>query len=634
MSLVKAINFFSSYGSDECFILTNKNNKFYLNKNYSINNSLCTSVLSDGIYFELLSGNLNDTNNLNQTFVIKIKNPNSIQVSNNYSIRIYNSNDQLLYETFLPSNLDGLELSYQSVNQTVSYIALTANSKFIYSTEDLKLGYIPLDQRYTATYYNPLNQVVGETYLFREIFSGLYFSNPNYRQTSIYKSISSIVSNNITLFYLGRGIGSNKLQILTDFKFPSQYRFLPNTNKYYLSGYSILSYLFSTNILSSLNESTFTEFSTYNSLPKAANKLLYKEYYYNENNLQYEPISAEVSILDILLSIYTATKIPYLLTISYNIYSDILIFLKTFSLSSGVFYPKLPIPNTNASLLPDSIIYNQNTFTLPSIYSLGTNLFFINILDISNENINPWIKEIERVFFDENAVGWDVNTKYSNISDPLQAALIKTYLNIYKNNFDASYLTQINSLISQANNFLISNYYSLSSVSINGDVTSNSYNPIYSLSPNYIRIYTNDIYKNIFISFFLGEDLQKYLTLGVDGTVLDSLTYVPTSYKLILPSLRSTITLYNLSLISSYKTEAIKESNAISLIQHDTRLAGNLLISTIEFSEPVKILAILKIGSSIISYVTSLVPSTTHTVQFSSTAINSSNYSIELYTLL
>jgi len=635
MSLATAINFFSSYGTDECFVLKNEGNKFYIIKNYSISQSLCSNyALRDGIYFELLSGNLGDTVNLNQTFVVKIKNPNSIQVSGTYSIRFYNQNDQLLYETFLPSSLNDLEITYQSINQAVSYIVLLAGSKFIYSSEDFKRGYIPLDQNYSAVYYNPFNQVLGETYFFREKFSGLYFSNPSYRQTTFYKSINAINSDIVSITNLGKVLGTNRQETLSDFKFPSQYRFLSEQNKYYLSSYSLLSYLFAKDIFSSLTQNAFSEASFYNSLSKVSNILPYKEYFYNKNTLQYEPLTSEVDVLDILLSIYIAARIPPLLSSSYNIFKNILNTLKSISLS-GIFYPKLPIPNTNATLLPDSLFFNtnQNSFTSPTLYSLGTNLFFINILSLDNETIDPWLREIERIFFDENAIAWDVNTKYTTISDPLQAAFIKIYLSIYKDKFNSSYSSLINSLISQADNYLISNFNIVSSITKDGNVLSNKYNPIYELNVNNIYIYTNDIYKNMFISFLLNEDLQKYLTLGVDGMILDSLIYDPSRYKLILPSLRATLTFYNLSLVYTYKAEKNEAYSSVELINHDTRLLGNILMSTINFSEPVKILALLKVNDSPISYVTSLVPSTSHTIQFSSSLLISSNYLIEIYIL-
>ncbi len=392
MDKVRTINYFSTFGSNLPYVLKEENNRYVPIRNLNFNPNF---PFLDGAYFELLQGNIANPSGLNQNFVFRLRNPNNLNLSSSYVFRVYNpTTNAIVHETFLPSNFDGMIVSYSSNAQNLVF-TLESSSNVLYSSIDLLNGYIPLDQRFVAVFYDLNNQEIFRSYLFRQLNSLVFFVPKNYRSTQA-RTIANVFLpvNRVYLFYLSTQLASTGEEITTEFKFPNQYLFVGNNLNYYLSSYSILLLLFLRDFASTFWGSSISATLNYANLDKYLGKLPYKEYLYNKSTLTYERTSNFVDIEEILLALSSTIVSRGLLVSTRQIYDNILDALYNFAYTN--FYPGSPSFSSNV-LIPDFIDSG-----VEEQYSLATNLLFINLLDKLNINYQNLLQEVNSKFVAQN----------------------------------------------------------------------------------------------------------------------------------------------------------------------------------------------------------------------------------------
>lgn len=615
MNLVDIINFFGTTGSQLPFNLKEEGGKYYLINNP--NNIVNNIPLLDGIYFELIQGTLDNQNGLTQNLVVKLRNPNNIQIASSYVVRLYNAqNGALLFETYVPSSFDGLEVSF-STNVKVPLITIEANGLVLYTSYEYLNGYIPLDQRIYASFRDPNNIEVFRAFFVRKLNNKRYF-------TSIFRSVYNKFLNSSIIFfrfldvYLNNTIiGNFNYQIITEFKFPQQYRFISEQEAFSISTYSIMLLAFYKDFVEKLSGFLINEID-FSQLDKDSRNFPYKKYFYNKNTLSYEKVSSYVDIAELLLAILLGIKVYGMLDSSKQIIDDLVNKLNNFS--PIVYYPDSSVGSK--ALIPD--IINSD---VEEQYSLFTNILFAHILNLLGIDNSPLISEINRVFVNNSQK--TTNRSLGSISSftPIEAAVILKFAPKYLD-VNNSY---VSSLISSATSQLYSVEY-VNSISLNSDVNSDSYNPIYDENlSSALPFYDKRTYLNLIINMLLDNPINNFISFSSDGAILDSYKYSIYESFYILPSLRANLTYFFLSIENVFEGK-VEEKSEVILIDSVISQAANQLIAELTFNKPVKILAIISNQGTPLAYASSMSESAHHTLTFSIFS-PSSNHVLEIYVL-
>jgi hypothetical protein len=616
MNFVDIISFFGTTGSQLPFNIKEEGSRFYLVNNP--NNTVNNIPLVDGIYFEIVQGTLDNQSGLNQNLVVKLRNPNNIQVASSYVVRLYNSQTgALLRETYVPSSFDGSEITF-STNVNLPLITIEANGLVLYTSYEYLNGYIPLDQRIYASFRDSNNIELFRAFFVRELNNKRYF-------TSIFRSVYNKFLNSTTVFFRfldvyqnNAVIGNFNYKTITEFKFPQQYRFLSEQEVFSISAFSVMLLSFYKDFVEKLSGFLIDKVDFYQ-LEKDSRNFPYKKYFYNRNTLSYEKTSPYVDITELLLAILLGVKVYGMLDSSRQIIDDLVDELNNFS--PNVYYPDSSVGAK--ALVPD--IINSD---VEEQYSLATNILFAHILNLLGIDNSLLINEINRIFVNNNQK--TANRSLGSISSftPIEAAIILKFVPKYLDT-NNSY---VSSLISSATSQLYDVEY-VNSIPLNSDVNSDSYNPIYNENlSSALPFYDKRTYINLFINSLLNGPINNFLAFSSDGAILDSYKYSVHEGFYILPSLRANLTYFFLSLENILEGK-VEEGSEIILIDSVINQATNFLVAELTFNKPVKILAILSDQGTPLSYVSSMSPSTHHVLTFTLLFGFSPNYILEIYIL-
>lgn len=616
MNLVDIISFFGTTGSQLPFNIKEERNRFYLVNNP--NNTVNNIPLIDGIYFEIVQGTLNNQNGLNQNLVIKLRNPNNLQIASSYAVRLYNSkNGALLAENYVPPSFDGLEIAF-STNVNSPLITIEIDGLVLYTSYEYLNGYIPLDQRIYASFRDSNNIEIFRAFFVRDLNNKRYF-------TSIFRSAyNKLLNSSLILFRFldvyqnNTVIGNFNYKTITEFKFPQQYRFLPEEEVFSISSFSVILLSFYKDFVEKLSGFLIDKVDFYQ-LEKDSRNFPYKKYFYNRNTLSYEKTSPYVDITELLLAILLGIKVYGMLDSSKRIIDDLVNELSTFS--PTIFYPDSTVGAK--ALIPD--IINSN---VEEQYSLATNILFAHILNLLGIDNSSLLNEINRVFVSNNQKTANRSLGYIGSFTPIEAAIIWRFAPKYLDT-NNSY---VSSLISSATSQLYDVEY-VNSIPLNSDANSDSYNPIYNENlSSALPFYDKRTYINLFINSLLDGPINNFLAFSSDGAILDSYKYSVHEGFYILPSLRANLTYFFLSLENILEGE-VEESSEIILIDSVINQATNFLVAELTFNRPVKILAIISNQGTPLSYVSSMSLSARHVLTFALPFSFSPNYILEIYTL-
>ncbi len=616
MNIVDIISFFGTTGSQLPFNIKEERNRFYLVNNP--NNTVNNIPLIDGIYFEIVQGTLNNQNGLNQNLVIKLRNPNNIPIASSYVVRLYNSqNGALLAEIYVPTSFDGLEIAF-STNVNLPLITIETDGLVLYTSYEYLNGYIPLDQRIYASFRDSNNIEIFRAFFVRELNNKRYF-------TSIFRSAyNKLLNSSLILFRFldvyqnNTVIGNFNYKTITEFKFPQQYRFLPEEEVFSISSFSVILLSFYKDFVEKLSGFLIDKVDFYQ-LEKDSRNFPYKKYFYNRNTLSYEKISPYVDITELLLAILLGIKVYGMLDSSKQIIDDLVNELSTFS--PAIFYPDSTVGAK--ALIPD--IINSN---VEEQYSLATNILFAHILNLLGIDNSSLLNEINRVFVSNNQKTANRSLGYISSFTPIEASIIWRFAPKYLDT-NNSY---VSSLISSATSQLYDVEY-VNSIPLNSDANSDSYNPIYNENlSSALPFYDKRTYINLFINSLLNGPINNFLAFSSDGAILDSYKYSVNEGFYILPSLRANLTYFFLSLENILEGK-VEEGSEIILIDSVINQATNFLVVELTFNRPVKILAIISNQGTPLSYVSSMSLSTRHVLTFALPFGFSSNYILEIYTL-
>ncbi|ABJ91452.1 hypothetical protein YS40_058 [Thermus phage phiYS40] len=615
MNLVDIISFFGTTGSQLPFNIKEEEGKYYLINNP--NNKVNNIPLSDGIYFEVIQGTLDNQNGLTQNLVVKLRNPNNIQIASSYVVRLYNAqNGALLFETYVPTSFDGLEVSF-STNVNVPLITIEANGLVLYTSYEYLNGYIPLDQRIYASFRDPNNIEVFRAFFVRKVNNKRYFTSTFRSVYNKFLNSSAIPFRFLDAYLNNTIIGNFNYQIITEFKFPQQYRFISEQESLSISAYSIMLLAFYKDFVEKLSGFLVDEVD-FSQLDKDSRNFPYKKYFYNKNTLSYEKVSSYVDITELLLAILLGIKIYGMLDSSKQIIDNLVNALNTFS--PTVYYPDASVGSK--ALIPD--IINSN---VEEQYSLFTNVLFAHILNLLGIDNSTLIDEINRVFVNNSKKTENRSLGTINSFTPLEAAVILKFAPQYldtSNNY-------VSSLISSATSHLYSVEY-VNSIALNSDANSDSYNPIYSENlSSALPFYDKRTYVNLIINSLLDNPINNFRAFSSDEAILDSYKYSIYEGFYILPSLRANLTYFFLSMENAFEGR-VEEKSEVVLIDSVISVGTNQLIVELIFNKPVKILSIISNQGVPTAYASSMSESAHHVLTFS--VINTYlNGVLEIYVL-
>lgn len=619
--LYDVLKFFYSFNSNLPYVLYRANNYYQLIKNPTVPVSIYP--LFDGVYFTLLSGEVENPSGLNQNFAILVKNPNSLAISNSYVLRIYDKETSaLLYETTFPSTAHNLLINYSTNRRNVE-ITIEANRFRLYTSTDYKNGYVPLNQYYQLAYLDSNANEIYRTFLFRNVNSHIYESRVPYR--SVYSFSEGAISDttNPVVYYFNNIVARAENAYPSEYKFPNEYLIF-NTYSTYISSYSLLlSSVVANSVLKSLVGTSVQLPINLSNLPKNRN-LFYDKYRFDYNSLRYVPTSSRVNIVELLLALYLS--MAYYSSIDNT--SEIDSLISTLLSFTPNYYPD---SSAGLYLIPDELDGNNEVS-----YSLATNLLFVDILAKKGVNISGLLSELDRIFLSRNRK--KVSSLLGDITQfaPLEAAILYKFLPKYfSNNSYAltlrnaaySYLYQIEADIS--NNLV-------TTLDLVTDVANPRYNPIYQKNfYSSLIFYDKRTFYNLFIHNFLGKPIKNFAEFSQDKQfIIDSYERDMDELRFVLPSFRASITYFLLALLDSSFFEKTEVSEFVNLLNYDVKIVDTFVVLNATFSAPVKILALLVGNNFVLSYTYSSTQSYNHTIVLPKGTVNVSNYNVELYVVL
>lgn len=616
MDFTSVVSFFNSYGAQLPFVLKEDGEKFFLILNP--NNAYNTIVLNDGVYYELLTGAWSSTSS--QVLTLRLRNPNVVRLEDSYYVVLYDKNTRsAVAQQQIPYDCEGLEVSFIT-NVQNPYITIETSTQVLFSTDDFLSGRIPLNQNFYASFKDQNNTEIFRTFGFRKIDNKKYFFDA-YR--SVYSAFSS--NNQLSFRFLDAYLNESSIanlsySVTTEFKFPEQYKFVEESKTYFVSSYSVLLLSFFKELVEKISEQSINDINI-NSLELNYHNLLYESYTYDKTLLSYRKLSDKSNIVDLLLASLLGIKFYKLLEQSSVYIDNIISLLRSFT--PIIYYPE---PGTSTFLLPD-FINNQTE----EEYSLATNLLFAHILKLLRIDNSQLLSEIERVFVSRNRKKISRTNGEIDTFFPLEAALIYKFSPIYLD-LNNSY---VSNLVSSAENYLYQSVNYINSLTINTDINSDFYNPIFDKTFGVmLPFYESKTYLNLFVNVFLNESINAFLEFSNEGAILDSYKFSYLNDEYILPSLRSNLTYFFLSIDNINDIEEPrKESEEVFIIDKQIFNSNNFLYANITLNKPAKILGlVLDNSNNPIAFVSSMNESFVHSLTFN-VPYFSSNHTLKIFIL-
>lgn len=613
MNFINILKYFSSKSNEGypySVVPTTSTNVYDVIRNYSVNTSVS---LSAGIYFEIVSGNLVNSSTTSQLFLIKIKNPNNINISSStIFLRIYSKLGSTL--TLLSSISIGTIPTHDSIISIMEtaqnfVITLETSSDVLYSSEDYINNYLPVNQNIKVHVINTNSTIFDYFIFYKEPIHGSFLGvDLNTRTTTaiLHSTYANVVDqiyiyeNNLTNV-IGTFANEN---VVTDYKFPRTYLLVPYNERNRISTTSLLFSYFIKDIYSDVTNFNYVVDTTFlNNLAKVRG-FLYNSYYYNVTSYSiYDNFASLKNILLILFLI--KERYNSLSSIYQSYYDSILTSIKNF------------IPLTYTALSP--LIPDYLNATTEDQYSLSTNLLLLDLYRFFslNAEYNALKTKIQTEFLNSSIYEIiNVNSVHPiTEDDPLSLYIIKFLLPVH---FSGMY----SSIISDVDNKLLNLSVAANIVTI---VTSSTigedFNPIYTFNPvisseilyktKFSATYSLvDFSSNLIIKYLQGNNNIVNLYSVQNNVYLAGNKFSISNNHFILPNFFSSLLneyfKYSPSILSLYSYANVDTTppTSITVVNYRINQIGTQLEISIELNSAARIMFIVfdKLNPALVYY--------------------------------